>query len=157
MKTRRAMKSKKHERLSEKEFLKTFKMVPRVSVNLLYIDRDQRILLTKRNIPPFKGFWHFPGSFILKNESIADCQKRLAKAELGLELEKESEISLSGAFDDLDGDPRGHTVDLLYTIKISNLSEIKTTKQTTEFKFFKKLPKKIGFNHRKTLEILGFK
>ncbi|MBI2326687.1 NUDIX domain-containing protein [Candidatus Curtissbacteria bacterium] len=144
-------------RLSEKEFLKTFKKVPRVSINLLIIDDKRQVLLTKRNIPPFKGFWHFPGSFIQKNERITDCQKRVARDELGLELDKKPELSLLGAFDDLDGDPRGHTVDLLYAVKINDSSRIKTTKQTSEVKFFKKLPKKIGFNHRITLEKLGFK
>ena len=56
----------KPERLPEKEFLETFKNVPRLAVNLLITDQNGRVLLTRRNIPPFLGSWHFPGSFLLK-------------------------------------------------------------------------------------------
>lgn len=152
------MKSKP-ERLPEQEFLETFKNVPRVAVNLLITDRDGKVLLTRRNIPPFLGSWHFPGSFLLKNEPIIDAQRRVARDEFGLELDERADLSLLGAFDDLDSDPRGHVVDLAYGLTIEDPSQIKPTKETSEVKFFDrdKLPKDIGFNHRDTLRRLGYK
>lgn len=146
------------QRLSPEEFLETFQKVPRLAVNLIITDPDGRVLLTRRSIPPFPDFWHFPGSFILKNEPITDTQKRVARDEFGLELDDQSEMSLLGAFDDLDGDPRGHVVDLAYGLTIEDPSQIKPTKETSEAMFFDrdKLPKDIGFNHRDTLYKLGY-
>ena len=149
----------KPERLPEKEFLETFKNVPRVAINLLITDHDGRVLLTRRNISPFSGSWHFPGSFLLKNEPIADAQRRVARDEFGLELDERADLSLLGAFDDLHGDPRGHVVDLAYGLTIEDSSQIKPTRETSEVKFFDrdKLPKNMGFNHRDTLHRLGYK
>lgn len=146
------------QRLSEQEFLETFRNVPRLATNLIVTDAQGRVLLTRRNIPPFLGSWHFPGSFILKNEPIADAQRRVARDELGLELDGDISLPLLGAFDDLDGDPRGHVVDLAYKLTIGDPSQIKPTKETSEVRFFDKdkLPQDIGFNHRETLHKLGY-
>ena len=151
--------ARKPQRLPEQEFLETFRNVPRLAVNLIVTDSQDRILLTRRNIPPYQGSWHIPGSFLLKGEPIADAQRRIAKDELGLELDEQTNISLLGAFDDLDGDPRGHVVDLAYGLKMDDTSGIKPTKETLEVKFFDKdkLPSEIGFNHRDTLHKLGYK
>jgi len=145
-------------RLSEAEFLETFRNVPRLAVNLIVTDNQGRILLTRRNIPPFSGSWHYPGSFILKNEPIADAQRRVARDELGLEMDDQTELPLLGAFDDLDGDPRGHVVDLAYGLTIEDPSQVKPTRETAEIRFFDrdKLPEDMGFNHRDTLHKLGY-
>lgn len=144
-------------RLSETEFEKSFKNVPRVSVNLLISDSNARILLAKRNIPPFLNYWHFPGSLLLKNELIADCQKRVAKKELGIELSAVTPPKLLGAFDNIEADPRGHMVDLVYGATIRDISKLKPTKETSDIRFFERLPYNIGFNHRETLHKLGYK
>lgn len=62
-------------RLSQEEFLETFKNVPRVAINLIITDIDNKVLLTRRNISPCLGEWHFPGSFLLKNETIDEAKK----------------------------------------------------------------------------------
>lgn len=146
-------------RLPEKEFLKTFKKAPRVAVNLLISNIYGEILLTRRNISPFEGYWHFPGSFLLLNETIDECRKRVAENELNLKLNeglKGITFSLLGAFDDLRGDPRGHVVDLIFGTTLPDISQIKATTETSEVKFFKELPKKMGFNHKDTLHKLGY-
>ncbi len=146
-------------RLPEKEFLETFRNAPRVAINLIITDSDEKVLLTKRNIPPFSDYWHFPGSFLLKNETIFEAQKRIAKDEFGLEIKDTDKLFILGAFDDLNGDPRGHVVDIMYGLLIEDTSAIKATKETSEIKFFNKdnLPIYIGFNHRDTLNKLGYR
>jgi ADP-ribose pyrophosphatase YjhB (NUDIX family) len=146
-------------KLPEKEFLETFQKVPRVAINLLITDSNERVLLARRNIPPCVGAWHFPGSFLLKNESIAKAQKRIAKDEFGLEIKNKDNLIILGAFDDIEGDPRGHVVDIVYGLSIKDTSTIKITRETLEVKFFdkNKLPSNIGFNHRDTLSSLGCK
>lgn len=142
------------------QFLKTFEFVPRVAVNLLVIRDDRAILLTRRKKPPFAGSWHLPGSFLLKGESLMECVHRVAKEEIGCDV---SNIELAGAFDDLTGDPRGHVVDVVYRCRIEKglallrrARPFKAVGDTAEIQFFKKLPKNIGFNHRGTLQKLGY-
>ncbi len=147
----------KPKRLSEEEFRESFKFAPRLAVNLLVSDSKGKILLAKRNIPPFLNYWHFPGSLLLKNESIADCQKRVARKELGFELPENVHLTILGAFDNIEEDPRGHMVDLVYGITIQAISQIKLTKETSDIQFFERLPDNIGFNHRDTLHKLGYK
>ena len=145
------------------KFLESFKYAPRAAVNLLVVRDDGEILLTKRKKPPFAGSWHLPGSFVLKGETLMDCAKRVAKEELGIKVEN---AKLVGVFDDIDGDPRGHVVDLVYQcyIKLNQKKPglfkmarfLKTIGDSVEIKFFKKLPEKIGFNHKDTLINLGY-
>lgn len=133
-------------------FLKTFEFVPRAAVNLLAVRKDSAILLTKRKKPPFAGSWHLPGSFVLKQESLVDCIRRVAREEIGCDV---TDIKLAGAFDDLVGDPRGHVVDLVYQCKSKGTPK-PSVGDSAENRFFKKLPRNIGFNHRKTLALLGY-
>lgn len=146
------MLSKPH-KLPLKDFLRTFQYAPRLAINLFVTDSQNKILLTKRNISPCIGVWHLPGGFLLKNEPIIDAQSRIALAEFGLKLELKNELPLLGAFEDLDGDPRGHVIDLVYALSINTSSLIKTTRENIAVEFFEKnkLPENIGFNHRETL------
>lgn len=183
----------KPKKLPYKKFLESFKFAPRPAVNLL-IEQNMEIsqtsnrrvkfaklnsravLLTKRKKPPFAGSWHLPGSFILKGESLMDCVNRVAKEELGVEIETEieienSHIQLVGAFDDIDGDPRGHVVDLVYrchlatkgltfkglTFPVKVKPYLTPIGDTAEVRFFRSLPKNIGFNHSETLTRLGYR
>lgn len=129
----------------------------------------KEFLLTKRKKPPFAGHWHLPGSFVLKGESLMDCVERVAREELGARVTR---AELVEAFDDITGDPRGHVVDLVYRCvvksdkaskgltlayaKVRPYQKFKVVGDTAEIKFFKKLPAKIGFNHKETLKKLGY-
>jgi 8-oxo-dGTP diphosphatase len=151
----------KPKKLPYHKFLESFKYAPRPAVNL-FVERKVsdtlQVLLTRRRKPPFAGSWHLPGSFVLRGEALMDCVKRVAKEELGIKLDKKN-IQLAGAFDDLAGDPRGHVVDLVYQIRpglFKKARPLKAIGDTTEIKFFQKLPENIGFNHRETLAKLGF-
>lgn len=143
------------------QFLKTFEFVPRIAVNLLIeqsmevSQTSKEVLLTRRKRPPFAGSWHMPGSFLLKGEPLMDCVHRVAKEETGVDV---TDIELAGVFDDLTGDPRGHVVDVVYRCRIgkglalrSRARPLVPVGDTAEIRFFKKLPKSIGFNHRETL------
>jgi len=149
-------------RLSQEKFLKSFENVPRFAVNLIITNEEGEVLLTRRNIPPDEESWHFPGGFVLKNEPHLDALRRVASDELGLVLDENTALTLLGIFDDLDGDPRGHVIDAAFGLQVSNISSqlktIEKTRGTLEIGFFTagKLPKDIGFNHRDTLNRLGY-
>ncbi|MCL4365737.1 NUDIX domain-containing protein [Patescibacteria group bacterium] len=136
-------------------FLKTFKYIPRIALNLIITNNKGEILLAKRAKPPLVNFWHFPGSFLLKGEKLNICLTRIAKDELGLNIDSKK-TKLLGIFEDLKGDSRGHVIDVMYGIKITAINPL-LTKDSKEIAFFKNLPDKIGFNHKETLLQLGFK
>ncbi len=142
--------------LPKKLFLKSFKYAPRLAICILLKNPRGEILLTKREIPPYQGSWHYPGGFLLKNESIENCLKRVAKKEIGINIDV-GKIKFLGLFENLKGDPRGHVIDAVYEYKVKKGVKLSLNKETEEFRFFKKLPPKIGFNHHRTLKKLGYK
>ena len=125
-----------------------------MSVSIVIENAKGEVLLARRAISPDIGSWHLVGSFILKEETIEQCIKRVMEKELGLKS-KRWRAALMGVFDNLKKDPRGHVVDIIYRIRTNTVP--RPTKETREVKFFKTLPPKIGFDHRATLRALGYR
>lgn len=73
------------------EFKKIYSKVPRATIELLILGVDG-ILLTKRSIEPCLGQWHIPGGTIYFGESIEKATKRIAKNELGVDVEIVREV-----------------------------------------------------------------
>ena len=48
--------------------------------------KDEKILLLKRNVEPFKGYWHLVGGHVEANESLIKAVKREFKEETGLDV-----------------------------------------------------------------------
>lgn len=135
--------------LSYDQFLKSFKLVPRIAICLL-IEKNKALLLSRRTFPPEVGKWHYPGTFLLKGEMISQALNRVLKDELQLSLSDITKPQLVGVFENLKGDPRGHVIDVIYRCQIKSLKDQKN------LRFFSKLPDNIGFNHKKILNELGF-
>lgn len=68
-----------------KEFVKIYSKVTRLCVEVV-LKTDKGLVLTKRNIEPYKGLWHLPGGTVLYNESIVGALKRVAMEELGVNI-----------------------------------------------------------------------
>ncbi|WP_041245207.1 NUDIX domain-containing protein [Geotalea uraniireducens] len=82
------------------------------SVVAVIIDDDERVLLTKRNIPPFLDLWVMPGGKINLGEPIMKALHREVMEEVGLEVEVEGLIDV---FEHLTpGDDNNHFVILYY-------------------------------------------
>jgi len=64
------------------------------SVVAVIIDEQERVLLTRRSIPPFKGMWVMPGGKIDLGEPIATALRREVDEEVGLEIEVGSLINV---------------------------------------------------------------
>lgn len=141
-------------KLPQDVFIQTFEHVPRIALNLLITNKNNQVLLTKRAKPPLEHMWHIPGSFLLKGETLQQCLHRVALDELGIILE--TQPKLLGVFEDIDKDPRGHIIDVVYGTTIDE-HHFKPHNDSEAIQFFEKLPQDIGFNHQETLENLGFR
>lgn len=136
-------------RISPEKFEEVFSYVPRVAVDLIIKNKKNEILLAKRNIPPGVGKWHLPGSFPMLGETIGECIKRITRVELGFELKDAPKFL--GIFENLDGDPRGHIIDLVYEIEVNSLGNLLPTEESMEIKFFRQLPV-VDFRHDQILK-----
>lgn len=118
----------------------TFTLVPRLSVDAIYI-KDGKVLLVQRSHEPFKGWWITPGGFVDKGERVAEAAEREFFEETGL---KGKATKILGIYDDPDRDPRGHVVTVAYLIE-STAGKIKISEESYDVKFFdvNKLPENI--------------
>ena len=82
------------------------------SVVAVIIDDDERVLLTKRNVPPFQDLWVMPGGKINLGEPILKALHREVMEEVGLKVEV---VGLVDVFEHLTpGEENNHFVILYY-------------------------------------------
>ena len=62
-------------------------VMPVASVEAIIRDREDRILVLKRNNAPAKGEWWFPGGRVHKGETLSEALIREVKEETGLNIE----------------------------------------------------------------------
>lgn len=110
------------QKLSYEDFLKSFEFAPRLAVELLVENASGKLLLLQRDREPFKGYWHLPGGFLLKDETIAECVSRLAHEELATQLDYEKAEFL-GIFENINGDPRGHILHYVVRFKRKDVAD----------------------------------
>lgn len=115
------------------------KAVPMVCVDIIVKDGN-KVLLGRRNTYPFIGLWHIPGGLIYYNEKIQDAIDRIAKREIGLEVEIVEQLPLHEYINE---DPRGHFIGLNYIVK-STGGEIKTNEYNSDFQYFDFVPNDIN-------------
>lgn len=146
----------KVQKLSYEDFLESLRLCPRLSVELILENVKGGILLIQRTKSPFQNNWHLPGGFLLKNELITDCIKRISTEELGQTVEARRAEFL-GLFENIDGDPRGHILHYVSRFKIDNPQLWFIPTKGEKKAFFQKLPEVIIPYQRDFLNKLGYK
>lgn len=122
-------------KLALEEFIAIYSKVPRLSIELI-IRSENGVLLTLRDIDPFKGYWHLPGGTILYSETIAKAANRIAKEELGVKIKL---IKLVGAREWMPSkNYHTHDIALHYEAEIEGV--IILNEQASKFSYFKSLP-----------------
>jgi ADP-ribose pyrophosphatase YjhB (NUDIX family) len=122
-------------KLPYEEFKKIYSKVPRLCVDLI-IKSDEGILLAKREIEPFKDYWHFPGGTVLFGEKVEETIKRVSEEETGLKLKV---LKLLGIMEFPIYNKNNHTVSLVYLTKPID-GKLRGCFQAKELKYFKTLP-----------------
>ena len=121
--------------LSQEDFDWVQKAVPIICIDIIVKDNN-KVLLGRRNTNPFIGLWHIPGGLIYYNEKIQDAISRIAKREIGLEVEIVKQLPLHEYIDE---NPRGHFIGLNYIVKGIG-GEIKTNEYNSDLQYFDFIP-----------------
>jgi ADP-ribose pyrophosphatase YjhB (NUDIX family) len=106
-----------------------------VCVDGVYV-RNGKILLFKRNVEPFKGFWHVIGGQVEENETLVEALKREFIEETGLEVEVGSMIAgrIEETFD---------RIKIIIAFEISNAhGEIHLNSENKAYGWFDRIPPK---------------
>lgn len=85
--------------LSSEEFVVVVERTPLVSIDLVVVDDDGRILVGKRTNEPALGTWFVPGGRINKNETLDAAFERIANDELGPGNWIRADAALLGVFE----------------------------------------------------------
>jgi len=72
--------------LSDADFKSIYARVPRLCADLI-VCTPEGVVLTLRALPTWTGLWHLPGGTIFYKEPVVDAAKRIARRELGVEIE----------------------------------------------------------------------
>lgn len=84
---------------------------PRLAVDCVVFDAQDRLLLIRRRHPPFADGFALPGGFVEYGERVEEAARRELFEETGL---RAARLSLIGVYSRPDRDPRGHTVAVAY-------------------------------------------
>ncbi|HZY80405.1 MAG TPA: NUDIX domain-containing protein [Cyclobacteriaceae bacterium] len=109
------------------------------------------VLLIKRNIDPYKGWWALPGGLVKTHESLEHAVRRELKEETGIEVQYLEQLY---TFGETDRDPRNRTVTVAYygLVRPKNFRLVATT-DADDAKWFnvKQLPR-LAFDHKDILD-----
>jgi 8-oxo-dGTP diphosphatase len=115
------------------------------------VEKNRSVLLLKREITPFVGCWVLPGGAVRNSEKLVDAVKREVKEETGLKVKV---VKYIGYYDNPKRDPRRRDITHAFICE-SVGGKLKGSFEGRKLKWFKKLPKKMGFDHRKIIEDSG--
>jgi 8-oxo-dGTP diphosphatase len=129
--------------LDNKGFLK-----PSLTVDGIIIHKN-KLVVVKRGRPPFKDKFALPGGFVEYNERVEEAVVREMQEETGL---KTAITGILGVYSDPKRDPRGHTVSVVFELKVTG-GRLKSGSDAKDVKLFsfEKLPK-LAFDHDEIVE-----
>lgn len=142
--------------LTKQQFQEIYAKVPRLCVDVVIIQAGQ-ILLTKRSIEPFWGLWHIPGGTVYFGETLEQTVQRVAKEELGLNVNPGQVLGVVTAPDEFKGDWHGWPMSI--EVQATVLSGKPTLDNSaSEVKFFSQLPiPMVDCQRQFLIQKLGFK
>jgi 8-oxo-dGTP diphosphatase len=93
---------------------------PLLTTDCVIFDNGGAVLLIRRKHPPFAGSYALPGGFVEIGETVEAACIREVREETGLSI---SEPKLVGVYSRPGRDPRGHTVSVAFTVKLTKAAE----------------------------------
>jgi len=110
------------EYIEEDLFSEFIAHMPEVCVEVV-VESDTGILLAKRSNEPVQNEWFWPGGRLLKGERLEEAAHRIAREELGIEIEIQDRLGVYSHFWETSaeqGAPSRHTVNIVFHVTPSN-------------------------------------
>ncbi|PRZ00334.1 NUDIX hydrolase [Marinilabilia salmonicolor] len=107
--------------------------------------KEAKLLLIKREKPPFQDMWALPGGFAEMDEDIETTAVRELEEETGLRGGKVHQI---GAFGKVGRDPRHRTVTVAFLSALEGIADVKGADDASDARWFplEELPP-LAFDH----------
>lgn len=135
--------------LTEREYSSIYSRVPRVAVDLV-IGGDRGVLLTRRAIAPYVGYWHLPGGRVFFRESLEAAVKRIGREELDLRVQPIRCLGVIEFLGERQKREERHTVSVVFLAEIISGSPV-LNHQSSRIDYFFKSPSRIVRIHKKFL------
>lgn len=118
-----------------------------VSIDAIIIKGSQ-VLLVKRGVDPFKGFWATPGGFVEWDESAQQAVTREVMEETGLTV---TNAELVSAYSDPDRHPR-QVINLLHVVDVADGTPV-AGDDADDVQWFAldNLPAELAFDHKQNI------
>ena len=146
---RKSLKPSVAKPLPEHIYRRIYSKVPRLCVDII-IRVGDGVVLVKRDIPPSKGYWHFPGGTVRFGESLSEAAERVALDETGLRVTIVKQV---GVIEYSRRSGFGHAVSIAYSAtRISG--KIRGNKYGRDVKIFRRMPAGVIPEQRKLLQTI---
>lgn len=128
-------------------------VAPALTVDAVLLKGNEKggldVLLIRRGRDPFKGHWALPGGFVDVGERVEDAARRELVEETGLRGDL---LDLLGVYSDPTRDPRGHTVSVVYVMKVGGIVQVDDLDDADEARWFPlDAPPPLAFDHDRIL------
>jgi ADP-ribose pyrophosphatase YjhB (NUDIX family) len=116
-----------------------------VCVDGVYVKKG-KLLLFKRNVEPFKGFWHVIGGHVEEDESLKEAVKREFKEETGLNVVVGNIVGgrIEETFD--------RTKIIIAFEVVSAEGEVRLNSENEAFGWFSEVPQESVYDYAKYLQ-----
>lgn len=124
--------------IPEQEYALIQRLVPEACVEV-FVEHDGAVLLVRRTNEPAKGEWFWPGSRLYKGEPLEAAAQRVAREELGLEVDLTGRLGVYSHFWDrsaVEGVDTRHTVNVVFRARpVGNEIGITLDDQHADYRF----------------------
>ena len=107
--------------------------------------KDAKILLLKRSVEPFKGFWHVVGGHVEDNETFKEALKREFKEETNLDVQIGDELDRR-----IEETPDRIKFVVVFQVNIHS-GKLKLNEESIEYGWFSQMPTKSVYDYSRYL------
>jgi 8-oxo-dGTP diphosphatase len=118
-------------KIPERLYNKIVSVMPITSVEAIIMDKENSILVLKRNNAPVKGEWWFPGGRVRKGETLEEALIREVREETGLDIEVKNIVGVyTRRF------PERHDISIVFLCSIK-AGDLRLNQEHSDVKFLR--------------------